>query len=113
MWHSAKAPSTTRSAGARPSAVARARGGWRGARPRLAPKRIRVNVISPGVVRTPQSDAFLQALPAEQRAAIEGKHLLGLGAPDDVAGAAAFLLSGDARWITGINLIADGGLTLQ
>jgi NAD(P)-dependent dehydrogenase (short-subunit alcohol dehydrogenase family) len=79
----------------------------------LAAKKIRVNVLSPGVVRTPQSEAFLNALPPEQRAAIEREHPLGLGRPEDVAGFAAFLLTDDARWMTGANLVIDGGLTLQ
>ena len=79
----------------------------------LAPKKIRVNTISPGLVCTPQSEAFLNALPSEQRKAIEHEHPLGLGQPADVAGLAAFLLSDDARWITGTNLVIDGGLTLQ
>lgn len=79
----------------------------------LAPRRIRVNTISPGVVLTPQSQALLSALSVEQRAALDHEHPLGLGEPGDVAGLAAFLLSADARWMTGTNLVIDGGLTLQ
>lgn len=79
----------------------------------LAPKKVRVNVISPGVVRTPQSEAFLSGLSPEQRGTIEREHPLGLGLPEDVAGVAEFLLSEDARWITGTNLVVDGGLSLQ
>jgi NAD(P)-dependent dehydrogenase (short-subunit alcohol dehydrogenase family) len=79
----------------------------------LARRRIRVNAIAPGVVRTPQSEAFLSALPPEQVSAIEQGHLLGFGQPEDIAAAAAFLLSADARWITGTTLVVDGGLTIQ
>ena len=79
----------------------------------LSSRKVRVNVISPGVVRTPQGEEFLRSLPAEQRAHIEKGHPLGLGAPEDVSGVAAFLLSEDARWMTGANVIVDGGLTLQ
>jgi NAD(P)-dependent dehydrogenase (short-subunit alcohol dehydrogenase family) len=77
----------------------------------LARRRIRVNAIAPGVVKTEQSAAFLSTLSAEQVQAIESDHLLGIGEPDDVASAAAFLLSADARWITGTTLVVDGGLT--
>ena len=77
----------------------------------LARRKIRLNAIAPGVVRTPQSEAFMSALPPEQVQAIENEHLLGVGQPEDVAAAAAFLLSNDARWITGTTLVVDGGLT--
>jgi NAD(P)-dependent dehydrogenase (short-subunit alcohol dehydrogenase family) len=77
----------------------------------LARRKIRVNVIAPGVVRTPQSDAFLSTLLPEQVQAIADDHLLGIGQPEDIAGAVAFLLSEDARWITGTTIVVDGGLT--
>ncbi len=77
----------------------------------LGRRKIRVNAIAPGVVRTPQSEAFLSGLPPEQVQAIENDHLLGLGQAEDVAAAASFLLSSDARWITGTTLVVDGGLT--
>jgi NAD(P)-dependent dehydrogenase (short-subunit alcohol dehydrogenase family) len=79
----------------------------------LAPRKLRVNVVSPGVVLTPQSQAFLGALPPEKRQAIEAEHPLGVGQPEDVAAAISFLLSDEARWITGSNLVVDGGLTLR
>ena len=63
----------------------------------LARRKIRVNVIAPGVVRTPQSEAFLSNLAPEQVKAIADEHLLGLGEPEDIAGVVAFLLRQDAR----------------
>jgi NAD(P)-dependent dehydrogenase (short-subunit alcohol dehydrogenase family) len=77
----------------------------------LARRKVRINAVAPGVVRTPQSEAFLAGLTAEQVRAITDDHLLGLGMPEDVAGVVAFLLSDDARWITGTTVVADGGLT--
>ncbi len=77
----------------------------------LAAKRIRVNTVAPGVVETPMSEKWLSQMTSEQKAAIEAKHLLGFGTTADVAAAVSFLLSGDARWITGTCLTIDGGLT--
>jgi NAD(P)-dependent dehydrogenase (short-subunit alcohol dehydrogenase family) len=75
----------------------------------LARRRIRVNSISPGMVRTAMSESALSVLSSEQVLAIEQKHLLGVGTPADVARAAAFLLSPAAAWITGADLAVDGG----
>jgi len=79
----------------------------------LARRRIRVNAISPGLVMTPMTETALAALSREQVAAIEQRHPLGLGTPADVARAAVFLLAPATRWITGIDLVVDGGYCAQ
>ena len=55
------------------------------------------------------SQGWLRGLTSEQLAAVNQRHLLGFGEPIDVAAAIAFLLSDQARWITGTTLVADGG----
>ncbi|WP_066041731.1 SDR family oxidoreductase [Herbiconiux solani] len=72
----------------------------------LAPE-IRVNAVSPAVVRT----VFSRALYDGKEQEVESAYPLGrLGEPEDVAGAVAFLVSRDAAWITGEVLTVDGGL---
>lgn len=75
----------------------------------IASRGIRVNAISPGVVETPMSRGALYSQDESSLNNIKNLHPLGLGQPQDVASAAAFLLSDAARWITGTNLIVDGG----
>jgi NAD(P)-dependent dehydrogenase (short-subunit alcohol dehydrogenase family) len=70
---------------------------------------IRVNAILPAVVKT-QFATPLYAGREEQVAA--AYPLARLGVPEDVAGAAAYLLSDDASWVTGQLLTLDGGVTL-
>lgn len=73
-----------------------------------APHGIRANAVSPGLVRSQQTAALL-ADPA-WAAAMQAKIMLGrIGRPEDVAAAAAFLASDDASWITGTELVVDGG----
>ena len=79
----------------------------------LAPQGIRVNAVAPGLIRTPMSEGFLSKLTSEQIARIEGRHVLGPGSPDDVSGPVAFLLSDDARWVTGAVLPIDGGYSIS
>jgi NAD(P)-dependent dehydrogenase (short-subunit alcohol dehydrogenase family) len=75
----------------------------------LATRKIRVNSISPGVVTTPLSQNAVYNRDEESFNKIKMLHPLGLGQPEDIAYAAIYLLSDAARWVTGINMIVDGG----
>lgn len=77
----------------------------------LARRHIRVNCISPGVVETPMSNSAVYSQSEEAMQAIEQMHPLGLGQPKDIAHACIYLLSDAASWVTGTNLIVDGGYT--
>lgn len=79
----------------------------------LAKSKIRVNVISAGVVNTSMSQKWTSPLSEDQKADLERSHLLGIGEPKDIAGPIAFLLSDEARWITGTTLVVDGGLSVR
>ena len=79
----------------------------------LARQGIRVNTVCPGQVDTEMNDAIKVKLTQEQYQAIINAHPLGLGTPDDVAAAVAFLLADTGRWITGANLVVDGGYTAK
>jgi NAD(P)-dependent dehydrogenase (short-subunit alcohol dehydrogenase family) len=79
----------------------------------LARRNIRVNVLSPGMVRTEMTEKSFSGLSAQQIQALKDSHPLGFGSPEDVAGAAAFLLSPESKWITGTNLVVDGGCSAQ
>jgi NAD(P)-dependent dehydrogenase (short-subunit alcohol dehydrogenase family) len=75
----------------------------------FAPK-VRVNAIAPAVVRTKFAKVLYEGREEEAAAA----YPLGrLGAPEDIAGAAAFLTSAQSDWITGQTLVVDGGLFLN
>ncbi|MBD0737749.1 SDR family oxidoreductase [Streptomyces sp. CBMA29] len=71
---------------------------------------VRVNSVAPAVVKTKFAAALYEGREAEAAAAYP---LRRLGLPEDIGGAAAFLLSDQASWITGQNLVLDGGLFLQ
>src|ERR1039457_480088 len=59
----------------------------------LASQKIRVNCICPGHVQTGMAEHTRETLPAYNMGELEKKHPLGLGTPEDVAYAAAWLLS--------------------
>ncbi|RAR47223.1 SDR family NAD(P)-dependent oxidoreductase [Flavobacterium lacus] len=79
----------------------------------LASKKIRVNCISPGVVLTPMTTKAVYTQNEEAYNLVKSLHPLGFGMPEDVANACAFLLSRGGEWITGTNLIVDGGYTAK
>lgn len=78
----------------------------------FAAQRIRVNAVAPGVVRTPMTERYLAKMTSDQSKALEARHPLGFGEPDDIVGLVAFLLSEKARWITGSVISVDGGFSL-
>ncbi len=79
----------------------------------FARERIRVNAVAAGIVDTPLTDRLRSAVGDKGWDRIVDAHPLGIGTPDDVASAALFLASADARWITGTTLRVDGGYTAQ
>lgn len=79
----------------------------------LASKNIRVNCVLPGIVETEMSNKMLENLPEESKKSIIDMHPLGLGKSEDIANACTFLLSDASRWITGTNLIVDGGYSAR
>jgi NAD(P)-dependent dehydrogenase (short-subunit alcohol dehydrogenase family) len=70
---------------------------------------IRVNTVNPGWVAVERTEAGLSQ---EERERLESIHPVGrIGDPEDVAGAVAYLASDDAAYVTGTNLVVDGGRT--
>ncbi len=70
---------------------------------------ITVNLVAPGFIETPMTDA----LSAEQRAKLTGSIPLGrMGQPSDVAAAVLYLASDEAAWVTGATLHVNGGMAM-
>lgn len=77
----------------------------------LAPQGISVNAIAPGATDTPLN---LEAYTPEVRAAYDSRIALGrIASPEEIADAMVFLASDAARYITGHELLVDGGLVLN
>jgi 3-oxoacyl-[acyl-carrier protein] reductase len=78
----------------------------------LGPKGIRVNVLAPGSTRTDMNSEKSGKTKEEEKQEIAATALRRIGEVDDIADAAALLVSDDARWITGAWLDASGGIRL-
>jgi NAD(P)-dependent dehydrogenase (short-subunit alcohol dehydrogenase family) len=77
----------------------------------LADKKIRVNNVSPGMVRT---ELWSEGSVSEaQLIEDEKKYPLGYGTTDDVAFGIIYLLSDASKWVTGSSLVMDGGFSIQ
>lgn len=76
-------------------------------------KKIRVNCVSPGVIETPINANQNYMKDPVLRAKFESKHLLGFGQSSDISNTCIYLLSDASRWVTGQNLVVDGGYTVR
>lgn len=78
----------------------------------LGPHRIRVNLVMPGVIETAMTESLI-ADPAVRQDVLSETPLGRIGKPDDIARAAAFLCSREAGYITGAEILVDGGQTIH
>ena len=82
------------------------------------PKTLRVNAVCPGTVQTPFVENYLEKFHShnkeEMRAELRARQPVGrLGRPEEVASAVRYLASDEAKFITGSELVIDGGYTAQ
>ncbi len=77
----------------------------------LETKRIRFNIVSPGVTHTPLFDPRIKKDPNFLKKVSLSIPLKRLGEPEEIANAVLFLASEDAKYICGANLVIDGGIS--
>lgn len=76
----------------------------------LAPKNIRINSVEPGMIATEIYDGLKDIVNNKDfETELFKRQIMGIGKPEDVANATAFLLSDASRFITGTSIVVDGG----
>ena len=78
----------------------------------VASRKIRVNTVVPGAVQTAFFKKMYRFNTKEKMKQLEASHPLGFGEAGDVANSINFLVSNEAKWITGTVLTVDGGFTI-
>lgn len=81
-----------------------------------AKDKIRVNSVHPGFINTPMVENFLKPMsdPKEGLKLLESLHPVGhLGEPDDIGYGILYLASDEAKFVTGSELVIDGGFTAR
>jgi NAD(P)-dependent dehydrogenase (short-subunit alcohol dehydrogenase family) len=79
----------------------------------FAPKKIRVNCVAPGFIKSKMLENVSGSFDIEYNDRLNLLHPLGLGEPDDIAYGITYLLSDMSKWVTGTILSVDGGFTAQ
>jgi len=74
---------------------------------------IRVNAVSPGMIRTAMTAPMFEFMPNQVERFEKGTPVGRIGEPEDIADVVVFLCSDMARFVTGQNIVVDGGLTLH
>jgi NAD(P)-dependent dehydrogenase (short-subunit alcohol dehydrogenase family) len=87
-------------------------GAVRGLALELSRLKVRVNMISPGLITAGMAGEVEHPLTEAQKSEYAARYPLGLGSPGDVANGVLFLLSPASRWMTGADMVMDGGATL-
>lgn len=78
-----------------------------------ASRNVRVNTVAPGIVNTPMTANATYKTNEKLLAETLAKYPLGFGEPEDVAHSCVFLLSDASRWVTGTEIIIDGGYSAK
>jgi NAD(P)-dependent dehydrogenase (short-subunit alcohol dehydrogenase family) len=74
---------------------------------------IRVNAVSPGMIRTTLTAPMFEFMPGQEERFVRDTPVGRVGEPEDIADVVVFLCSDLARFVTGQNIVVDGGLTLH
>src|SRR6202167_5753042 len=74
---------------------------------------IRVNAVSPGMIRTTMTAPWFEFMPGQEERFVRDTPVARVGEPEDIADVVVFLCSDLARFVNGQNIVVDGGLTLH